>query len=84
MSGIGDDMEFKKVSEHEYNLFIKNYNNELSKDIAMMVDPPVLTHNDFSNDKVWPESVVAKRLLNTAMKGTSAYNGEPDDFYVLI
>ena len=52
--------KFKKVDKKEFDVFVKNYPNPLGWDVAGMFEPPVGSYNDFSNGKIWPESVVAK------------------------
>ena len=75
--------KYKEVSEQEFNEYINNYPNKLEWDYYNVPIPPEKTANDFSNGKVWPESVVAKIELNTSMKGHSLYKGEKDKYYIL-
>jgi len=56
-------MKFKKVSEDEFTSFLINYPNELEVDVALMFEPPRKTYNDFSDGKVWPDSIVASVSL---------------------
>lgn len=64
----------KEVSFEEFNTFLKNFDKPLEKDVTGISEPPTLTYNDFSEGKVWPESVVA---------AVSLYESYPegDDFY---
>jgi hypothetical protein len=74
--------EWTKVSNEEFKAFVAAYPHRLVADVAQMCDPPMLSYNDFSGGKVWPESMVAKAMLNTAMKGHPCYKGEPDDYFL--
>jgi hypothetical protein len=67
--------DWKKVEKDELDVFIKNYPNQLVKDVTGICDPPMLSYNDFSDGKVWPESIVAKVILNT-------FYGESDNYYI--
>jgi len=73
-----------KVTKEEFDKFIKNYPNRLEKDISGIFEPPLLTYNDFSSGRIWPNSVVAYAHLNEMMQGQghSAYKGEPNDYYI--
>lgn len=55
--------EFKKVGKKEFNKFIEEYPTKLQRDVTGISDPPLVTYNDFSNGKVWPESIVARYYL---------------------
>jgi hypothetical protein len=66
--------DWKKVEKAEFDTFVSTYPNRLVKDVTGICDPPMLSYNDFSSEKVWPESMVAKVILNTAMKGFSGYH----------
>lgn len=44
----------------------------------------MLSYNDFSDGKIWPESMIAKVILNTEMKDFPGYQGEPDDYYLVV
>ena len=73
---------FKQVSKEEFKQFIENYPNKLEWDVAGMCEPPYGSYNDFSDGKVWPESVVASVIMNEAMKGHPAYNGELNEYKI--
>jgi hypothetical protein len=60
----------KRVTEEEFEKFIKEYPRPLKKDITGIFEPPLMTFNDFSLDPFWPGSVVAYYYLNT------------DEFYI--
>jgi hypothetical protein len=71
--GIHDEVrirEFQKVSEEEFDLFLKRYPKIVS-DVNAAFEPPLITYNDFSSGEKWPESVVARRILN-----------DPDEYYI--
>ena len=72
---------WKKVEKAEFDAFIAGYPLKLEKDVTGICDPPMRSYNDFSDGKIWPESMVAKVTLNTMMKGLD-YHGEPDDYYL--
>ena len=57
---------FKKVSKEEFENFVKNHKNfkDLDWNIFRACEPPLGSYNDFSNGKVWPESMVAKISLD--------------------
>ena len=74
----------KKVTKDEFDRFIDNYGKPLERHVTAICDPPILSYNDFSKNKKWPKSVVAKIVLNTAMEGHPDYDGEPDDYYINI
>jgi hypothetical protein len=73
---------WRKVTEAEFDAFLAAYPEPLHCDVSGICDPPVASWNDFADGKTWPESMVAKRILNTAMRGHPAYFGEPDDYFV--
>lgn len=56
--------EKKQVSEQEFKDFLTNYPNQLERDVNAIFDPPMVSYNDFADGKVWPESVVAYKVLN--------------------
>jgi len=51
--------ETKQVSQREFEEFIQGYQKPLKKDWSAMFMPPFISYNDFSDGKVWPQSVVA-------------------------
>lgn len=67
----------KKVSKEEFDKFLADYPNKLEQDTVGFVDPPQRQFNDFSDGKVWPESVVAFIWLN------SLWDPNTEDEYVL-
>jgi hypothetical protein len=52
--------KYKKVSKNEFYQFIDKYPEKLEIDICHIPIPPIATFNDFSSNKKWPESTVAK------------------------
>ena len=61
----------EKVTKAEFDLFVKNYPNELVPHTITICEPPMLTYNDFSNGRKYPEdSIVAKVIGNNLMPGT--------------
>lgn len=75
-------MSWKQVTKLEFDAFVEAYQKPLDVNVAHMFEPPLKSWNDFCDGRVWPESMVAKSVLNTAMRGHPAYKGEPDDYYV--
>ena len=64
--------EYKRVSKEEFINFINNYPRKLERDTYMVCEPPLITYNDFSTGKKWPESTVAKYWY---------YDENPEDHY---
>jgi hypothetical protein len=60
----------KKVTEDEFNQFVRNYPKALERDISSAFEPPLVTYNDFSDGRMWPDSVVASRIID---KDNSCY-----------
>lgn len=75
--------KYKQVSKDEFERYISEYskskNIKLVKDIAGMFEPPLLTVNDFSEGKVWPESIIAKACL---MDGSEYYDGKTTEYFI--
>lgn len=55
--------DFKTVTKEEFDLFVKSYGKPLVYDVSHISDPPMGNHNDFSDGKVWPESMVTRVFL---------------------
>lgn len=72
----------RKVSKEEFNNFITGYPKPLEKDVYAVVDPPILSFNDFSDGKVWPESVVAFISLGADQYGRFATKEENDEYCI--
>ena len=68
-----------KVSKEDFDHYINAYPRQLEKDVTGICEPPLLTYNDFSGGRKWPESIVAKvKLYNS-----SEYHGVRGPFYFL-
>ena len=52
-----------EVSKADFDQYIKEYPKPLERDITHICEPPLMTFNDFSEGKVWPQSIVAKAQL---------------------
>lgn len=61
-----------RVSKDRFEQFIKNYPRELAVDVCGISEPPVITYNDFSDNRKWPDSIVAR---------TWAYDDDPKGYY---
>lgn len=70
---------FKQVTETEFKEFLDSYPNKLEFNVSRMCEPPMGSHNDFTDGKVWPESMVTKVILTN---GEAYYNHEPNTYYV--
>lgn len=57
------DTSWIEVGKDIFDQHVKDYPNKLTRDLAGMCDPPMLSYNDFTNGNVWPESMVAKASL---------------------
>lgn len=49
-----------EVTKEKFDIFIKNHPNELTFDVIRFAEPYIFQYNDFTEGKVWPESVVAQ------------------------
>ena len=70
---------FKKVTKVQFDEFVKNYPNKLEWNVTRICEPAMGNHNDFSDGKVWPESMVTKVSLTN---GEAYYNNEPNTYYI--
>lgn len=50
----------KDVTQKEFNEFLDKFPTDLVFDMNGICDPMVATYNDFTNGKIWPESIVAQ------------------------
>ena len=70
-------MTWKQVTKAKLDTFVSAYPSALRIDVTGICEPPIKSYNDFSDGKVWPESVVAKVVLNSAVgkrkKDTNVY-----------
>nr|DAH57223.1 MAG TPA: hypothetical protein [Caudoviricetes sp.] len=71
--------DFKQVSEAEFKEFIDNYPNKLEFNVSRMCEPPMGSHNDFSDGKIWPESMVTQVILTN---GEAYYDNEPNTYFI--
>lgn len=67
----------KECTKEELEKFVKDYPLDLETDVAHMYDPPLLTYNDFSEGRVWPESIVAQVVLGSD-------RGDKDTYYINV
>ena len=72
----------KTVSKEEFDKFVKSYPNKLEWDVTGICEPPYGSYNDFSEGKIWPDSVVASVIMNETMKGHPAYKGELNEYKI--
>ena len=70
----------KKVTKEEFKKFIKIYFPKLEFNCYGAYDPPLITYNDFSNNKKWPDSVVAYYVDAESYKGTDLYH--ENEYYI--
>ncbi|AUR92804.1 hypothetical protein NVP1177O_39 [Vibrio phage 1.177.O._10N.286.45.E10] len=56
-------MKMLTVDKDTFDKIINSYHGELNVNVSGISEPPVKTYNDFSNGKVWPDSVVASVAL---------------------
>jgi hypothetical protein len=63
--------DFKQVSVVEFQNFIRDYPNELDRDVCAISEPPLISYNDFTTGLVWPESMVAK-----------THDGDPREYWI--
>lgn len=71
--------DFKLVTKEEFDEFVKNYPNKLEWNVTGICEPPMGNHNDFTNGKVWPQSMVTKVCLT---RGEAHYDHEPNTYYI--
>ncbi len=67
--------DYQLASKEDYEAFIKNYDKQLNVDYPGVF--PILSHNDFSDGKVWPESVVAFQRIDEQ-------GSEPTEYYIRL
>lgn len=71
--------DFKEVTKEEFQEFVKKYPNKLDWNVTGICEPPLGSHNDFSDGKVWPESMVTKVFI---MDGSAYYDGKFSEYYI--
>lgn len=75
--------DFKQVSEQDFREFISHI-EELVRDVTGICDPPLVTYNDFSDGKKWPESIMAKYHDSECYPkdSGSAYTWEENKYFI--
>jgi hypothetical protein len=72
-------MNWVKVDSMRFYEFINSYPLPLEKDVCGICEPPLISYNDFSNEKIWPESMVAKIK---AYDGSAYHSGKTEEYYI--
>jgi len=54
--------KFNEVTRNEYLAHIRAWPNKLEFDCTGICEPPLGSYNDFTDGKVWPDSIVAKEI----------------------
>ena len=72
---------FKEVTRDEYLAFIKRWPNKLEFACTGICEPPLGSYNDFSDGKVWPESMVAKEVRDWMGPGGETDGSLPGKFW---
>lgn len=72
----------KQVSKEEFFKFVKKYPRKLEWDVCGICDPPLGSYNDFSDGKVWPESIVSKVKMGKSMYGFYKTKEENDKYCI--
>lgn len=67
----------RRVDKSEFDAFIAAFPRPLTTDVAGMFEPPILSYNDLSSGKKWPESVVAYVVLHS-----KASDKTPDEYFI--
>lgn len=67
--------DLKECTADELEAFISSYPRELTRDVYAVVEPPLVTFNDFTLGK-WPESVVASY--------SQIYFGQPEGGFRIL
>ncbi len=73
--------DYKQVTKEEFEKFEEEYGIPLDRDVTGICEPPLLTLNDFSKGKKWPESIVAKAYI---MDGSDYYGGKTTEYFIKI
>ncbi len=74
---------FKQVDKEAYLAFIRDIPRRLVGDVTAICEPPLETINDFSDGKVWPESVVAKCVRHADSYPEPDGSKRPNEYWVL-
>jgi len=73
------DTKWKKVSKEKFEKFRSEYKTNLIYDVCGIFDPPIGSYNDFSDGKIWPESVVCFVSL-----GKQSMIICPNEYFILL
>lgn len=63
-----DTKKWALVTRERFRKFVDGYGKNLVYDVCAIFDPPIGSYNDFSDGKVWPESVVCYVSLHIPNK----------------
>ena len=72
----------KKVTKEEFDTFVANYKRKLNYDCYAVIEPPMITYNDFTLGN-WPESVVARTYLYDEKEGGYFYVAPDKRVYMI-
>jgi hypothetical protein len=70
---------WKRVTKNEFDAFVASFPRPLTRDVTGICEPPMLSYNDFSGDKIWPESMVARVALYDRYGEQNKYSIRADD-----
>jgi hypothetical protein len=75
---------FKPASKNELLDFLTSYPEPLVRDWTGICEPPLVSYNDFSGNKKWPESIVAKYHDTESYPKDSgnAYTWEENQYFI--
>lgn len=79
-----DKERYIKVKKMEFDNFIKNYPRPLKVDVCGIYEPPLISYNDFSEGKVWSESVVAFTFLYETNPNNPYYVSDCEKKYFIL
>lgn len=75
--------KYKQVSKVEFDKYVNDYAESkgviLDRDVTGICEPPLLTINDFSDGKRYPESIIAKAYI---MDGSEYYDGKTTEYFI--
>ena len=55
---------YKEVTKEELINFVNSYHTKLHWDVYAINEPPIGTYNDFTLNKMWPDTIVAQVYMN--------------------
>jgi len=78
---MSDTTEWKQVSKAECLAYVNALDpgRQFKYDVYTISEPPVGTWNDFTEGKVWPDSIVAKVKL---YDGSVYHDGKQHEYYI--